>query len=260
MSYNYKDDLPAVAVPVPFAPSAPSAPERKNASYPSFNRAGEVNPHQTSDLKKQGFTQGLIDVISSSTNYFPLRIWVVDNSGSMNKSDGQRLVTASNKNFKIKLVPCTRWAELQETIEYHVQMAALIHAPTTFRLLNNPGAHIGPQEFTVGEDLSTLDKDVDVARRTMQRASPSGVTPLTSHLVQIRDYVAAIADDLNAEGKKVTIILATDGLPTNESGIGGDYETNLFTNALRSLEGLPVWIVIRLCTDEEDVVEVSLSS
>jgi hypothetical protein len=99
---------------------------------------------------------------------------------------------------------------------------------------------------------------VDVARRTMQRASPSGVTPLTSHIVQIRDYVAAIMDDLNAEGKKITIVLATDGLPTNESGIGGDYETNLFTNALRSLEGLPVWIVIRLCTDEEDVVEVSL--
>jgi hypothetical protein len=55
--------------------------------------------------------------------------------------------------------------------------------------------------------------------------------------------------------KKVAIILATDGLPTDENGYGGDQITQEFINALKSLEGLPVWLVIRLCTDEDQVTD-----
>ncbi len=175
----------------------------------------------------------------------------------MNANDGNRLVPTA-KNTQVKLVPCTRWAELTETVNYHAQMAALIQAPTSFRLLNNPGAHIGPQEFSVadkGVDAAIIQRDLDVAIRTMRAASPSGVTPLAQHVREIRENVLSMMDDLNAEGKKVAVILATDGLPTNNQGIGGFQERNDFTDALRSMEGLPVWIVIRLCTDEENVVE-----
>ncbi len=49
------------------------------------------------------------------------------------------------------------------------------------------------------------------------------------------------------------MILATDGLPTDDQGYGGDDITKAFIQALRSLEGLPIWLVIRLCTDEENV-------
>lgn len=47
--------------------------------------------------------------------------------------------------------------------------------------------------------------------------------------------------------------MATDGLPTDEQGYGGDDITMEFIRALRGLEGLPIWLVIRLCTDEENV-------
>jgi hypothetical protein len=49
------------------------------------------------------------------------------------------------------------------------------------------------------------------------------------------------------------VILATDGLPTDDQGYGGDEITQEFIKALRALEGLPIWLVIRLCTDEEKV-------
>lgn len=49
------------------------------------------------------------------------------------------------------------------------------------------------------------------------------------------------------------MILATDGLPTDDQGFGGDEITMEFIQALRSLEGLPIWLVIRLCTDEDNV-------
>ena len=40
----------------------------------------------------------------------------------------------------------------------------------------------------------------------------------------------------------------------DEMGIGSEYATNEFVQAIRLLEGLPIWIVIRLCTDDDDVV------
>jgi hypothetical protein len=49
------------------------------------------------------------------------------------------------------------------------------------------------------------------------------------------------------------VILATDGLPTDVNGYGGDAITQEFIKALRALEGLPIWLVIRLCTDEDKV-------
>merc|ERR1712232_568792 len=56
-------------------------------------------------------------------------------------------------------------------------------------------------------------------------------------------------------GRRVAVIIATDALPTDDEGVPGELITEEFVEALRALEGFPVWIVIRLCTDEADVVE-----
>ena len=52
---------------------------------------------------------------------------------------------------------------------------------------------------------------------------------------------------------QIAVILATDGLPTDPQGYGSDEITDEFIRALKGLEGLPIWLVIRLCTDEDDV-------
>ena len=54
---------------------------------------------------------------------------------------------------------------------------------------------------------------------------------------------------------KVAVVIATDGLPTDDQGNGGNEIMQEFVRALRSLEGLPIWLVIRLCTDEDEVTE-----
>ena len=43
-------------------------------------------------------------------------------------------------------------------------------------------------------------------------------------------------------------------MPTDEMGISSEYATNEFVQAMRLLEGLHIWIGIRLCTDDDDVV------
>jgi hypothetical protein len=74
--------------------------------------------------------------------------------------------------------------------------------------------------------------------------SPGGGTPLCYHVNQVAQQIAAIAPELKAAGKKASLIICSDGEASD-----GD-----ITDALRPLNNLPVWVVIRLCTNEEPVV------
>lgn len=215
-------------------------------------------------LTEQGYTSGLIEAVENNCKRaFSHSTWVVDNSGSMQTQDGQRIVI--NKN-DYKFIKSTRWAEMQQTVDYHAQLAALLQFPTTFRLLNDPGLVAGPQVFTVSSQY-----DLPVAQKTMDQAQPAGVTPLTRHLREIRDSIRDIEASLKQNGTKVTITLATDGTPTDDYGHSDDmckqvFEEILITlsfntlflqdfmNAMRDLEGLPVWVVVRLCTDDDKIV------
>ena len=107
------------------------------------------------------------------------------------------------------------------------------------------------QQFSIAEN-STSEKDImhDVQNATtiMNKVRPGGVTPLISHILEIKEAVDDMADKLFKEGQRVAIIIATDGLPTDDRGYFGELVKEQFLGALRSLEGLPVWVVIRLCT------------
>lgn len=274
------DDFIPVAMPVPIyastAPSSPSAPyapsdpnspiaptappqqglQTQQSSFfiaTTHTSNNQLSQFQDNQLRSQGYTVGLRNEILLFTKTFSLRFWVVDNSGSMATADGNRFV---NSKTGLKMVSCTRWKEIVETVEYHAQLAALLHCPTTFRLLNNPGGYVGSQEFSIGRaGAEMVDRDLQVARETLARSSPMGVTPLAKHVRDIREEIHALAPSLFQQGRKIAIILATDGLPTNEYGIAGREANDEFTTALRSLEGLPVWIVVRLCTDEANIVQ-----
>lgn len=243
------------------APSLASTKQQSKSfkiqrSTPHLLAKQQLDGDQTNTLLQQGFTQGLTETLNSNSIAFALRFWVVDNSGSMAAADGKRYIPLGKKQNDYKMVSCTRWREIQETVEYHVQMAALLKAPTVFRLLNDPGLSVGPQEFGVankGDHL--ISQDVQVALQTTMNASPRGVTPLSSHIHDIREQIQMISHELYEDGRRVAIVLATDGLPTDSQGIAGYQQKTDFIQALKTLEGLPIWIVVRLCTDSDEVVD-----
>jgi hypothetical protein len=139
----------------------------------------------------------------------------------------------NSKSEGVKTAPCSRWEEIVECIDYHIKLVVLIEAPTRFRSLNNPGANVfGPPQFFYYQ------------RSRVRRARPGGFPPLTNHILEIRNKVFQMAPGLRRLGKKVVIVIATDGGPKNN---------RKFVEALRLLEGLPLLVLVRPCTDDDDV-------
>jgi len=214
----------------------------------------DLTEEKINRLKSQGFTTGLAKALSSCCQSFPLRMWIIDNSGSMQATDGHKILSTTNRN-DVNIVSCSRWEEIRICVNYHAELSGLLEAPTQFRLLNHPGVTVGSQQFGVAEMGSNMIAgEIQTVHNTMNKTRPGGGTPLTQHIKDIHTSVQAISQRFASEGKRVAIIIATDGLPTNAQGRGGAVENQNFVEALRLLEGLPVWIVIRLCTDDEDVV------
>ena len=219
-------------------------------------RSPKLGKDQYEAMRDLGFSKGMAESLSQSISEFALRIWIVDNSGSMAQNDGHKLIKDSSRISGTRSVPCSRWEELQDTVEYHADLAAHMKAPTSFRLLNPPGMLVGPQKFSIAQNGdSNIPEDLNIAKGTMAAARPGGATPLVTHINEIREEVQALAPSLKADGRKVAIILATDGLPTNPRGVPPGNERENFVAAMKSLEGLPVWIVIRLCTDTQRIVD-----
>eukprot|EP00980_Cylindrotheca_fusiformis_P012746 scaffold3118_cov64-Cylindrotheca_fusiformis.AAC.4 len=123
----------------------------------------EQEAHQLIDM---GFPRGLALQLGKNTrSVFPVRFWILDNSGSMMENDGTCIRGNST-------VPCTRWAELQETVNYHATLAGVIQATSVFRFLNDPGARCGNPEFTIGDGGKFQEDEVENAKRTMRLCQP----------------------------------------------------------------------------------------
>jgi hypothetical protein len=174
-----------------------------------------------------------------------LRIWIVDNSGSMSSTDGWRMV----QDFKVSvptMVRCSRWEELASSLLYHAKTAEELHAPTEFRLLNQPMSAC-PQVVTVGDDAhgSTRAADNVEVVRAMVATPPLGRTPLCAQIRAVEARVRAMAPSLRRTNQRCVLVIASDGAATD-----GDVAA-----ALSTLQDLPVSVVVRLCTDDDSVVD-----
>ena len=159
---------------------------------------------------------------------------IIDDSGSMSASDGNKILGSGSTS---KLVPCSRWSELSTSMLFHAQLSEAADVKTEFRLLNMAAPimlGLGPEND--GVHLNQLEGYFN--------NSPGGRTPLCRHIKEVTEEIRAMEGTLRSNGQKAVIVIATDG----ESSDG-----DLIT-AMKPLQHLPVWVVIRLCTDEDAVV------
>jgi len=198
------------------------------------------------------------NIINISSSY-PIRIWIIDNSGSMQTRDAHH--TRGHCQRGLTMVDCTRWEEVQDCVYFQADIAGILGLRSEFTMINDLGNNLGPSKFSIRgfngniQHPNDISQDVQTAKSIMARAYPTGATPLTQHILQIQRIIAPMAQELKRTGKLATVILITDGLPSDAYGNEGTIITQKFIQALKTLENLPVWLVIRLCTDDDSVVD-----
>ena len=216
----------AVNDPASSAPSAPVFVPSSSPAQPDTDRTQILTQNYSST-----FPRGILGQINASCSQFSTRHWIVDNSGSMATCDGHVLL--NNKS-----ISCSRWEELASSITWHAELAAATNTPTTYHLLNHPG--MGAQQTVT---VSTTG-DLPNIQKTMS-TSPTGMTPLCAQIRAVYQDIASQAASLRQAGKKALLVIASDGAASD-----GDVAA-----ALRPFRELPCWIVIRLCTDDDTVVD-----
>jgi len=186
-------------------------------------------------LKSHEWPDGLIKAFIRSCKKIPIRYFICDDSGSMLTNDGHKCIKLPSSN-DYKMVKCSRWSELVNSLTFYSHLAATANAPTEFRLLNM----CEPIMIGASNDDKTLNAFLELLSE-----SPGGQTPICAQIRDVIEKIRAIKDVLIQNGQKACVVIATDGEATD-----GD-----LIDAMRALEQLPVWVVVRLCTDEQKVVD-----
>lgn len=127
---------------------------------------------------------------------------------------------------------------MTDALRFHAGIAHAASAPTEFRLLNG----------SLPIRLGTPDAMEQVRYQSLTAlfdGSPAGGTPLCRHIREVIEEIRPMEAQLRANNQRACVIIATDGESSD-----GDIVT-----AMQPLRHLPVWVVVRLCTDEDRIVE-----
>merc|ERR1711907_503223 len=92
----------------------------------------------------------------------------------------------------------------------------------------------------------STDKQISEFQTLLNQNFPGGGTPLTERLHDLRSRLKQSAPELQKDGRKLMLILVTDGIPNGSR--------QAFAEAIRMLaRDLSVHVVVRLCTNEDNV-------
>lgn len=202
-----------------------------NAPSKSMNLNGDG---ATQFLKEYNWPSGLTQAMLRNLEKMPIRFIILDDSGSMAVSDGAKLIgDGANK----KQITCSRWSELLINAKFFCGLAHAASCLTEFRLLNNGAPCVVGNPNDNGAGYQHM-------MQLLNNSSPGGTTPLCRHIYEITEQVRSMETQLRASGHKAAIVICTDGEASD-----GDLAA-----ALAPLKSLPVWVVVQLCTGEDNVV------
>ena len=185
-------------------------------------------------LTDQNWPVGLQEAMIKSCLKMPVRFFICDDSGSMLTNDGHRIVGSKNKT---KLITCTRWSEVCASLLFHAEFSEAARAPSEFRLLNNAEPVLVGKGDDEGAGLELIKEILE--------DSPGGQTPICAQVHEVVAKIQGMEDSLRALNQRAAVIICTDGISTDGN----------VADALKPLEDLPVWVVVRLCTDDEELID-----
>lgn len=185
-------------------------------------------------LRSHDWSSGLIETYLKNLEVITHRFFILDDSGSMMASDGSSpvLTKGDGGGYKKK---CTRWQEMGDAVRFHAELADVAKAPSEFMLLNSN------KTYTIG-----VEEDDGVAKTALNSVldnGPGGVTPLCGAVRRVIEKVKSMEKKLRDNNQRVSVTIFSDGQPSDGK----------LAPVLNLLHKLPVWCVIRMCTDSDSV-------
>lgn len=246
--------LPSAEQALRYAPAG--AAGQKIADY----QAEQASTRICQGLMSMGAPYGLARMIGEEDRHVALRIFLLDNSGSTSSYDGKYLDT-EGRGGHMRMTTCTRWEEIRHMAMQQAELNALMGVHCEFILLNPPSRR-GFAAFQEGVDLAVVspsrDSQVQLAdlERMLRSTRPGGGTPIAERLAEIHNRLQVHHAHIAQRNLRAMVVIATDGVPTSgTANLPTDGARLEVVQALRRLAcELPVFVVIRLTTDEDDVV------
>ena len=193
---------------------------------PEINESGLVKY-----LQSLQWPAGLVRTFINNLRRVPLRYFIVDDSGSMQTQDGHM------PSMGKRSPPVSRWSELVDSMKFHLEVSKESNCNSVFRLLNGaPPLAIGGNRDIDNVNYATLN--------AVLNESPQGMTPLCAQIRAVIGQIQPLAGELRRNRQYAVVVIASDG----EASDGN------IVDAMRPLENLPVWVVIKLCTDDDRIV------
>ncbi|CAF1260525.1 unnamed protein product [Rotaria magnacalcarata] len=219
--------------PQQFPETSPSSPPPPYSNQTGFNSLQPTSGPVDSEERLRKF-QYLVNRYEINRDFATrLRalegyeiVFIVDDSGSMNTPLGD-LAGPYDRNP-------TRWDELRQTVSIVVDIASVFDSDgiDIFFLNREPMRHV-------------KSSDELVAVFTVQPQGPTPILRVLRHVLREKQ--------LEIQERKLLILIATDGVPTNENG---QQDTKSLEHALRHernpINRIPVTIIA--CTDDNECI------
>jgi len=184
----------------------------------------------------ESWPPGFATSIEMSRDIIDRRFVLIDNSSSMLKDGGKRIVEGPQG---VTMEHCSRWEEVSTAVTTMARTANVFKCHTDIRLLNH-GKHT-PPPVVIGKTEDVTGKAA-LAVEMLLATPPSGQTPLCREIrnvsEQLRNNQSSRSTATSGGIKQSLVIIVTDGEASDGSLVA----------ALRPLESLSVRVIVRMCT------------
>lgn len=214
----------------------------------------EIKRRRKEHLRSLDFPEGLVRTFLDHVDSTACRLWLIDNSEHMSGRDAHLMRQQGDTVEKVN--GASRWEESSDCVLFHATFGAECWMPTKYLFLNDPSPNPELQLLGLCQNQpgAAVDRELQTLRTVMSSVVPAGSVPLARRIRSAVNYLKWEAPRFRSANKTATLCLSTQGLPTDKHGKHSKEAFKDFVDSLRLLEGMPVRIVVRLCTDDEKTI------
>lgn len=198
-------------------------------------------------LQSLSVPRGLAALVAEADQHVAMRLYILDNSGSMLGPGGRLLPEAGEGREAAR--SCTPWEEVRAMALAHARWNLAVGTPCAFALLNptsrRPTGSVG--EFVrvaIPRHLRALEAMLAEAERVQMKGS----RPLADRLQEVQRLLSAEAAGIRQRKQTAMVVLAIGGLPTpSTSAVPSTTAKDQVSELLCQIaEELPAKTVVRL--------------